>query len=79
MPRRGSSAIWSPEARADLDQIWTHYEQVAGRKTAEKLVREIDAVVATIEEHPYAGRDRNELRRGVARSRQDRMSCSIGS
>ena len=57
-------AIWSPEARADFDEIWTHYERVAGGATAEKIARTIGAVVATIEQHPFAGRSRDELRPG---------------
>ncbi|QXX76040.1 type II toxin-antitoxin system RelE/ParE family toxin [Methylovirgula sp. HY1] len=58
------TAIWSPEALADVDEIWNYYERVAGRNTAEKIVREIGEVVATIEDHPFAGRSRNELRPG---------------
>jgi len=57
-------AVWSPEARADLDEIWSYYERVAGRRTAEKMARDIGAVVATIEAHPFSGRTRNELRPG---------------
>lgn len=58
------SAIWSPEALTDLDEIWNYYEQVAGRNTAEKIIREIGDIVATIEDHPFAGRHRDELRHG---------------
>jgi toxin ParE1/3/4 len=64
MAGRSGTAIWSPEAILDLDEIWTYYERVAGRNTAEKIVRQIDEVVTTIEEHPFAGRSRNELRSG---------------
>jgi hypothetical protein len=32
---------WSPEARADLSEIWNYYVSVAGRNTADKIVREI--------------------------------------
>jgi toxin ParE1/3/4 len=64
MVGRTGTAIWSPEALADLDEIWNYYERVAGRNTAEKIAREIGAVVATIEDHPYAGRARSELRPG---------------
>lgn len=65
MAEPGRTAIWSPEAIADLDAIWTYYERVAGRSTAEKIAREIDRVVATVEAHPFAGRTRDELRSGV--------------
>jgi plasmid stabilization system protein ParE len=42
MAGRSGTAIWSPEAILDLDEIWTYYERVAGRNTAEKIVRKID-------------------------------------
>ena len=65
MTGRRGTAIWSPEALLDLDQIWDYYERVAGRNTAEKIVRKIGEVIATIEDHPFAGRPRNELRWGL--------------
>ena len=65
MATPGRTAIWSPEAIADLDVIWSYYERVAGRSTAEKIAREIGQLVATVEAHPYAGRSRDELRPGV--------------
>jgi toxin ParE1/3/4 len=64
MAGRSGKAIWSPEAVLDLDETWTYYERVAGRNTAEKVVRDIGKVIAMIEEHPFAGRPRNELRSG---------------
>jgi toxin ParE1/3/4 len=54
-------AIWSPEARRDIDDIWNYYERVAGRTVAENIVRKIDGVIATIEDYPFAGRSRDEL------------------
>lgn len=65
MPGRRETAIWSPEAIADLDAIWSYYERVAGRNTAEQIARNFDELVATIEAHPFAGRSRDELRGGV--------------
>jgi toxin ParE1/3/4 len=65
MAARQGTAIWSPEAIADLDAVWTYYERVAGKNTAEKIAREFDQLVATIEAHPFAGRSRDELRPGV--------------
>jgi toxin ParE1/3/4 len=59
------TAKWSPEAIADLDAIWSYYERATGRSTAEKIVREIDQLVVTVEAHPFAGRARDELRPGV--------------
>jgi plasmid stabilization system protein ParE len=41
MAAPGRTAIWSPEAIADLDAIWSYYERVAGRSTAERIAREI--------------------------------------
>jgi toxin ParE1/3/4 len=52
------------EALADLDEIWSYYERVAGSNTAEKLLREISEVVTTVEDHQFVGRSRNELRPG---------------
>jgi toxin ParE1/3/4 len=64
MAGRRGAAIWSPEALLDFDEIWNCYERVAGANTAEKIAREIGAVVATIEDYPLAGRSRNELHPG---------------
>ena len=59
------AALWSPEALDDRERIWDYYVRVAGRHTAEKILREIAEVIALIEEHPFAGRARNELRPGL--------------
>lgn len=58
-------ALWSPEALDDRDRIWDYYVQVAGRHTAEKILRDIAEVIALIEDHPFAGRARNEVRPGL--------------
>ncbi len=65
MIERRRPANWSPESLADLDAIWDYYVQVAGPATAEKLVREIAALVQSIEEHPMIGRTRDEVREGL--------------
>ena len=62
---RRPPAIWSPEARADLAEIWTYYAQVAGRQTAENIVRKIAGTCEVISDHPFAGRTRDELRLGI--------------
>lgn len=62
-PRR--AALWSPEAIEDRERIWNYYVQVAGRHTAEKILREIADVIALIEGHLFAGRARNEVRPGL--------------
>ncbi|HWK96617.1 MAG TPA: type II toxin-antitoxin system RelE/ParE family toxin [Pseudolabrys sp.] len=55
-------AVWSPEALDDRERIWTYYVQVAGQHTAEKVLRKIAEIIALIEDHPFAGRARNEVR-----------------
>ena len=62
-PRLG--VIWSADARTDLDSIWNYYERVAGPSAAEKIVRQIDDVVRLLQEHPFAGRARDEVRPGL--------------
>jgi toxin ParE1/3/4 len=57
--------IWSSRALTDLDEIWYHYVQVAGRTVAEKIVRNIGNVIALIEDYPLAGRSRSEIRPGL--------------
>jgi toxin ParE1/3/4 len=59
------SATWSPEALDDREKIWEYYVDSAGRQTAEKLLRDIAEVIALIEEHPFAGRSRAEVRAGL--------------
>ncbi|MBY0530559.1 MAG: type II toxin-antitoxin system RelE/ParE family toxin [Xanthobacteraceae bacterium] len=65
MTERRRPAIWSPEAITDLEAIWDYYTRAAGTPTAEKLVREIAALVENIEQHPMIGRARDELRAGL--------------
>jgi len=65
MPAVRRAALWSPEALADRDRIWDYYVGVAGRHTAEKVLRDIAEVIALIEDHPLAGRARNEVRPGL--------------
>lgn len=57
-----SRVIWSLEALDDIDRLWTYYAGTAGRVTADKLLREIDRVVRTIDDFPLAGRSRDEIR-----------------
>jgi toxin ParE1/3/4 len=56
---------WSQDARADLSEIWNYYVKVAGRHTADQIVREIGDVCRLLEDHPFAGRARDEVRPGV--------------
>jgi toxin ParE1/3/4 len=62
-PRR--PIIWSPEARADLSEIWDYYAGRAGRHLADKIVREISDASRLVEDHPLAGRARDEVRPGL--------------
>jgi toxin ParE1/3/4 len=57
--------IWSPEAIDDIDHLWDHYARVAGRATADKIMREIAKAVAAIDDFPLAGRARDEIRAGL--------------
>jgi toxin ParE1/3/4 len=59
------AALWSPEALADRERIWDYYSGVAGRHTAEKVMRGIADVIALIQDHPFAGRGRDEVRPGL--------------
>jgi toxin ParE1/3/4 len=62
MAEIGRAAHWSPEALEDRERIWDYYVRVAGKHTAEKVLREIAEVIALIKDHPFAGRARNEVR-----------------
>src|SRR5262245_32447821 len=57
--------IWSPEARADLSEIWVSYVRLAGPRTADKIVTQIVRACRVLEDHPFAGRARDELRPGL--------------
>ena len=41
MPENKRPVIWSPEARADLEEIGSFYAQVASRATADSIARNI--------------------------------------
>jgi toxin ParE1/3/4 len=65
MARRRRPIIWSPEARADLSEIWDYYAKTAGRPKADNIAREISNACRPLEDHPFAGRARDELRPGL--------------
>lgn len=56
---------WSSEARADLSDIRSYYTEVAGRQTASNIIREIGAACRLLENYPYGGRARDEVRPGL--------------
>ena len=64
MARRRRPIAWSPEARADLSEIWDYYAKVAGRHRADNIVREINDASRLIEDQPFGGRARDEVRPG---------------
>jgi toxin ParE1/3/4 len=65
MADRNPSVIWSSDALADLSEIWKYYVTVAGRHTADKIVWEIGDACLLLEDHPFGGRARNEVRPGL--------------
>src|SRR3954453_1551794 len=58
-------AIWSPEALEDVDRLWDYYAATAGRTTADRVLREVARIVATIDDFPFAGRSRDDIRAGL--------------
>jgi toxin ParE1/3/4 len=62
-PERG--LVWSAFARADLTDIWNHFSNVVGQNTADNIVRKILDACVLIEDHPFAGRARDEIRPGL--------------
>jgi toxin ParE1/3/4 len=65
MAENRRAALWSFDALDDRERIWDYYVQVAGKHTAEKMLREIAEVIRLIEDRPFAGRARNEVRPGL--------------
>jgi toxin ParE1/3/4 len=57
--------VWSPVALADLAAIWNHYAKVAGRLTADKTARDVSVACQTLQERPFAGRPRDDVRSGL--------------
>ena len=60
MAVRKRPVIWSPDAKTDLTDIWNYYGEVAGPQVAESRVRAIGEACTMLEEHPLAGRMRDE-------------------
>jgi toxin ParE1/3/4 len=57
--------MWSPVALADLVAIWNNYAKIAGRLTADKAARDVGIACRTLQERPFAGRARDEVRPGL--------------
>jgi toxin ParE1/3/4 len=62
-PRRPVS--WAPEAAAELSDIWDYYALAAGPPVANAIVERIRDVCRILDEHPLAGRSREEIRPGL--------------
>jgi plasmid stabilization system protein ParE len=77
MASHSSTVIWSPEALDDVDHLWEYYAGTAGRVIADKLLREIAKVIATIDEYPL--QDGLAMKSGQAcvRSSAAPTLCSI--
>jgi toxin ParE1/3/4 len=54
--------IWSPEALDDIDRLWDYYAVAAGAGTADRILRQVGQAVSLIEDFPFAGRARDEIR-----------------
>ena len=65
MAARERPVIWSPEAEADLADIWRYYRDVAGQQMAEIRLRAIGKACSLLETHPLVGRARDEVRPGL--------------
>ena len=74
-PRR--PIVWSPDARADLSEIWNYYVNVAGRQTADKIVGEIGEACRLLEAHPSPAGPATKCGPGFDRLLRVRMSCFI--
>ncbi len=57
--------VWSPAALADLAGTWSHYARIAARLTADKTVRDVGAACRILQERPFAGRGRDDVRAGL--------------
>ena len=62
MTGRNQPVEWSPEALGDLAEIWNYHLNNAGREAANNVVRQIDKACRLLQEHPLAGRARDEVR-----------------
>jgi toxin ParE1/3/4 len=59
------TAVWSSDAIEDRERIWDYYAEVAGNATASKVLLKLADVITLIEDRPFAGRARNEIRSGL--------------
>jgi toxin ParE1/3/4 len=57
--------LWSRDALTDLGEIWRYYAEVARPQTADGIIRNIEKVCRLLEDYPFAGRARDEVRPGL--------------
>ena len=62
-PRR--PILWSSDAITYLEGIWYYYARADGLSTADSILRDIGKVVALIEDQPFSGRSKDEVRPGL--------------
>jgi toxin ParE1/3/4 len=65
MAGRRRPVRWSPDALTDLSDIWDYYANVAGRQTADNIIRDVEKACHLLEEYPMAGRARDQVRVGL--------------
>jgi plasmid stabilization system protein ParE len=57
--------LWSRDALTDLAAIWRYYAEAARPQTADGIIRDIEKMCRLLEDHPLAGRARDEVRPGL--------------
>ena len=65
MARRSRAVIWSANAERDIDEIWDYLEKEASTEIADEKVRDIARRCEMLARHPFAGRPRSDLIRGM--------------
>jgi toxin ParE1/3/4 len=56
---------WAPQARRDLIDIWKYFAVAASPEVADGLLRDIKIAVDRLEDHPFLGRPRDEIAKGL--------------
>ncbi len=54
----------SPEAEAELDEVWLYIAGHSSAETADRFIDRLTGAFLMLGVHPYAGRARDELRGG---------------
>jgi toxin ParE1/3/4 len=56
---------WSVRAEVDLAEIWLYLFSNASKEVADAQLNKIRAAAESLQENPFRGRPRNELRAGL--------------